>query len=583
MIGPFLNRRALLFGSLRGAALASLAGAALASLPVSESFASDAPVPGEFQALDAFIAAYAMAMNAPGLTLGLANTAGPVRAAGFGFSDLEAKTPLSADHMFEVGSITKSFVALTLLQLREEGKLDLNRPILEYLPWLPVQANYGVITVHHLLTHSSGLPDSLGLFNTDPQARLVQGFKPGEHFHYCNAGFQILGYLIQKLDQRPWADAVKARIFDPLGMTSSSAVITNETRARRAKSYVPFFDDLAYVRQGRLAPAGNLVFDNAAGSVTSTPGDMALYLQMLLRKGQGPNKRTVSEESFSLFSHPYIAAKEFSPTAFYGYGIAIDKLDGRTILRHTGGMASFMSALMADLDGGVGAFASINAQLGYRPNPVAQYAVETMHAGARKKSMPSQPALPDPATVKNAADYANTYVSQDGRKVEVAADGERLFLRSAGRNVPLQSGDSDTFLASDPSWQRFPLIFARAETKGAPAGDKKPPVTELLYGADWYTNANYAGPKVIPSSPELDAFAGYYRADSGWVGSIRIVQRKGKLWGDGIAPLELLGGALFRLGDEPFGPETVEFFYLVDGKAQMMKFNGQDLWRVNTS
>src|SRR5208283_1106462 len=135
MIGPFLNRRALLLGSLRAAA----AGAALAPLRAIDSFAVEAAAPGDFQQLDAFIAAYIRAMNAPGLTLGLANTDGTVRAAAFGFSDLEAKTPLTAEHMFEIGSITKSFAALTLLQLREEGKLDLNRPILEYLPWLPIQ------------------------------------------------------------------------------------------------------------------------------------------------------------------------------------------------------------------------------------------------------------------------------------------------------------------------------------------------------------------------------------------------------------------------------------------------------------
>ncbi len=579
MIGSFLNRRALLLGSLRVAA----AGTLRSSLPGTEPLRSDAPVPKHFVALDAFITQYMQALDAPGLTLGLANTSGPLRTAGFGYSDLEAKIPVTTDQLFEVGSITKSFVALTLLQLRDEGKLDLNRPILEYLPWLPIQTNYGVVTVHHLLTHTSGLPDSLSLFNTDPQARLIQGFKPGEHFHYCNAGFQILGYLIQKLDQRPWSQAVKSRVFDPLEMSSSSAVIANETRARRAQSYVPFFDDLTYTHGGRLAPAANLVFDNAAGSVTSTPGDMALYLQMLLRKGQGANKRIVSEESFGLFSHPYIEAKEFSPTSFYGYGIAIDKLDGRTLLRHTGGMASFMSALFADLDGGVGAFASINAQLGYRPNPVVQYTVQVMYAAAKKTALPPPPAVPNSSQVKNAADFANSYTSPDGRKIEVVADGERVLLHFEGLTLPLQSGGDDTFLAMEPSWQRFPIVFVRTETTGVPPADKKAPVTEMVHGADWYANPNYTGPKAIPLNTELEPYVGHYRADSGWVGSIRIVQRKGKLWADGVAALQPLGKALFRLGDEPFGPETVEFLYLVDGKAQMMKFNGQDLFRVNAA
>jgi hypothetical protein len=185
--------------------------------------------------------------------------------------------------------------------------------------------------------------------------------------------------------------------------------------------------------------------------------------------------------------------------------------------------------------------------------------------------------------VKNAAGYANTYVSPDGRQVVVVAEGERLSLQSGGRSAPLQSAEGDTFLAAEPPWQRFPIMFVRAESKGAAAGDKKALVTELLYGADWYTNPNCAGPKAIAPNAEFEQFAGYYRADSGWAGTIRIVQRKGQLWGDGVAPLQPLGKALFRLGNEPFGPETVEFFFIVDGKAQMMKFNGQDLRRVNTA
>jgi hypothetical protein len=75
----------------------------------------------------------------------------------------------------------------------------------------------------------------------------------------------------------------------------------------------------------------------------------------------GPSRRLISEESFTLFSTPHIKADEFSPTSFYGYGIAIDTLNGRKILRHIGGMVAFASSMHVDLDGGVAAFASINA------------------------------------------------------------------------------------------------------------------------------------------------------------------------------------------------------------------------------
>lgn len=582
MTGSHLARRTFLIRSF-GVAAVSASGPLFSTRAALAQAQSPNP---SFRPLDQFIGDYMRAMNAPGLTLGLANSNGAVRTAGFGYSDVEAKVPVTPDLMFEIGSITKSFVALTLLQLRDEGKLDLHRPILEYLPWLPIEANYGIITVHHLLTHTSGLPDTLGLFLTNPQARHVQAFKPGEQFHYCNLGFTTLGYLIQKLDGRPWPDAVRTRIFEPLAMTSSAAVISNLNRARTAKSYVPFYDDRVYLRHGRLAPAGNMVFDDAAGSIISTPADMALYLSMLLKRGQGPRGRIVSEEGFALFSKPYIKAPEFSATASYGYGIAIDQLDGHTVLRHTGGMASFASSIHVDLDGGVAAFASINAMQGYRPVPVTQFAIQLMNAEAQHKPVPKTPELTDPAVVKNAQDYAGTYTSGDGRKVQVNANGDRLSIQTSSESIPLEAMGGDVFVAAHPDWQRFPVIFSRGEEKTeekATDHANASPVVELMHGSDWYTNSKYSGPREFPAGPDLQCFVGHYHADSPWFGGVRIVLRKGRLWADGITPLQPLGAALFSLGDEPHNPDTAEFLYPVDGKTQMLKLNGADLWRIDTA
>jgi CubicO group peptidase (beta-lactamase class C family) len=530
------------------------AGVMLSSVKAAE---TDAP-------LDQFIARYMQAMNAPGLTLALASKNGPVRTAGFGYSDLELKTPVTPDLLFEIGSITKSFVALTLLQLREEGKLDFEKPILDYLPWLPIATNYGAISVHHLLTHSSGLPDALSLFLSDPQARHAQGFKPGEHFHYCNLGFSALGYLIQKLDGRTWPEAAKARIFAPLGMTATHAIINDRSKGARARSYVPFYGENTYPRNGRLTRAPEIIFDDAAGSITSTPADMALYLQMLLNRGQHAQGRIVSEASFAAFSTPYIEAPEFSSTAFYGYGIAVDKLDGHTILRHTGGMTSFASSIHVDLDSGVAAFASINAMQGYRPVPVTQFAVQLMNG-----KPPVPPALPS-ADIADAADYVGIYTAGNGKRVEVMAESGRLAIHNGLAAIPLEQTGGDTFLSSAPGWEHFPLLFGRAQGK----------VVELAYGPDWYTNARYQGTRSDPEPPELLPFTGFYQSDSSWSGSVRIVLRKGSLWADGATPLQPIGSALFRLGDDTWGPDTAEFHYVVEGKAQLLKVNGADYWRV---
>ena len=116
--------------------------------------------------------------------------------------------------------------------MRDEGKLDLQMPVLDYLPGLPMEERFGPITIHHLLTHTSGLPDNLGVFLGDANARLVQGFKPGENFHYCNTGFGILGLLAEKLDARPWRECVQARILMPLEMSETVAVISTASRGR---------------------------------------------------------------------------------------------------------------------------------------------------------------------------------------------------------------------------------------------------------------------------------------------------------------------------------------------------------------
>jgi hypothetical protein len=356
-------------------------------------------------------------------------------------------------------------------------------------------------------------------------------------------------------------------------MKSTRAVINDRTKAARARSYVPYFAENTYPRNGRLARAPEIIFDDAAGSITSTPGDMALYLQMLLNRGRHGQGRIVSEESFAAFSTPYIEAPEFSPTAFYGYGMGVDKLDGHTILRHTGGMVSFASSIHVDLDGGVAAFASINAMQGYRPVPVTQFAVQLMNG---KKPVP--PALPDAHLAGDASDYAGVYTAGDSRKLEVMVEAGGLAMRSGADVIALEQAGGDTFVATAPGWEHFPLVFGRTEV---PAGvHDRGQVVELAYGPDWYTNARYQGTRSYPEPPELLAFEGFYQSDSAWSGSVRMVLRKGSLWADGATVLQPIGDGLFRLGDETWGPDTAEFHYVVEGQAQLLKLNGADYWRV---
>jgi D-alanyl-D-alanine carboxypeptidase len=570
---PFISRRNFLSTS----ALTVAALTAGSFLVVESAETQDTARTSADQSLDRFIESYMKAMNSPGLTLGTANRSGTVRVASFGFSNPALKQPVEPNMLFHIGSITKSFVALMCLQLHEEGKLDLHKPVLDYLPWLPIVTTYGPVSAHDLLTHSSGLPNPISLIPSDPSARYRQAWKPGERFYYCNMGFDTLGNLIAALDGRTWAAALKARILDPLGMKTTAPVITNEIRPRTAESWVAYFEDRPYPRSGRLAPAANLQFDDAAGSIASTPADMTLYMQTLLNRGQGAHARIVSPESFALMSKPWIKAEEFGKNAYYGYGIAVETVDGHTILRHTGGMASFMSAMYLDLDAGAGAFSSINAMQGYRPTPVSQYAVQVMSAAAGKPA-PAAPAIEDPTVIKNAGDYAAVYTSSDGTTIEVSGDNA-LFANIAGRKFTLQRQGGDSFIATDPALARYSFVFGRA--KGSDKEKDKPgPVVELMHGRSWYTNSRYSGPKSFVSPPEYAAFSGTYLCYGPFEGtSANIVVLKGELWMEGESSLDRIGENEFRPTEDAPNPERVEFHFIANGKARLLKITGADFFR----
>ena len=529
---------------------------------------------GVFADLDKFVEQYMRAMNSPGMTLALADREGVQRIATYGFGDLQEKTAVKPEELFQIGSISKSFVANCILQLRQEGKIDLNKPVVEYLPWFRIESAFAPITTHHLLTHTSQLPGIPSPFLSDPAQKHRAHDAPGQYFHYNNMAFVVLGHLLWTLDGRPLSELFRKRVFEPLGMTHSEPGITLDTRGRTVKNYAVFQNDRPYSRFGRLSEAPSIVLTDGSGCIASTAGDMGLYVQMIANHGKGSKGLLLSPESFELFSKPHIKAEEFGPTASYGYGIAVDDLDGHKIVRHTGGMVSFMSAMHVDIDGGFGAFASINAMQGYRPNPVAQYAMQLMRAKSESKSLPAAPKQKPPTQVENAKDYAGVYRSENGRQLEFVADAEGLFLAQGGKRMPLEGGD-DGFNSGPGDFERFAFMFGRADSK-----DPKSAVVEVGWGNEWFTNRKYAGPKSFDYPKEWNEYTGHYRNENPWIGSTRIILRKGKLMMDGAVPLEPGEGGIFHLRGEEHDPEWIRFGESVNGKVMRIKLSGEDLWRV---
>src|ERR1043166_4754520 len=224
-----LSRRKFLSTSTKSA----LAISVLKSVTPLSAFAQSAAVQPVFARLDEFITRHMRETGAPGLTLALANRDGLVRVSTYGYADMKTGSRVVPETMFEIGSISKSFVALALMQLRDEGKLDLNKPIVEYLPWLKINSKFAAITTHHILSHTGGLPGAPLLLDA-LLGELWTAWEPGKRFLYSNTGYNILGFLIEGIDKRPFAEAMRTRMLAPLGMTASEPIITNDLRKQMA-------------------------------------------------------------------------------------------------------------------------------------------------------------------------------------------------------------------------------------------------------------------------------------------------------------------------------------------------------------
>lgn len=568
-----ISRRRILSGGLQTAASLLILNRLGSAAPATSFLLSDTNFEPAFKRLDEFIARHMQEVGAPGMTLALASRAGALRVSQYGFADLKAAVKVGPSTLFEIGSISKSFVALAAVSAAEEGKLDLNKPVISYLPWLKIDSKYSPFTASHLLSHTAGL-SGVPLLIRVAATTLRVGWEPGTRFVYSNIGYVLLGFLLEAVDKKPLAEVLRKRVLEPSGMSSSEPVITNNARARMAIGYGPMHEDRPFPLRGTLAEAPWIEVPEAAGSVAATPGDMALYMRMLLNRGAGARGRVVSEKGFELLAKPMVKAPFRGEESSYGLGLWVNNANDQLLLRHTGGMVAFSSAMFVDVAAGFGAFASVNASLGgYRPVAVTKYALDLLKAAAAEKPLPDMPpSLPSPAVVKNAADYAGTFTSQTGGKLVLAANGEQLFLEHKGQRIVLEQAGLDRFIVKHPDFDLYTLAFGR--DKGT--------VVEVSYGPEWWTNDRYAGPKTFDYPAEWNAFVGRFRSDSPWYGSMRIVLRKGRLTLEGEVPLSQIEPGVFGFEGDTTHLERITFDTIIEGRAIHANYSGIDFYRTFT-
>jgi D-alanyl-D-alanine carboxypeptidase len=512
-------------------------------------------------------------MHAAGMALAVTDREDILGVVVRGFADAASGTPVRPETRFQIGSISKSFAAIVAMQEVEAGRLDLHAPVTDLIPWLELPQPFGPITLHHLLSHTSGLAIGTEEVLEGPSAvwnlrHRVAGFPPGERFWYSNDGYKLVGLVLERVTGTPVHELLAQRVLEPLGMGHTVAAITNAVRLDQATGYRTLYDDRPPHREHPLVEAQWIVGNTADGSIVSDVIDMCSYARLLLKRGDG----VLSHESFDHLTRPVIDDPD-QPGASYAYGLFVR--DAGAAIWHSGGMPGFTALMDLRMETGLGCVVLLNGDGDRRS--VAEYALGEVAAEIAGAPPGKVEPPPDPASTADARDFAGTYKG-DGRSIELVAEGDRLVLRDADDEMVLERSDGDAFLVPHPQLGRFHLRFAR---------DEQGRVVEAFHGAEWFRGEGYAGPEPPPVPREWNAYPGHYRGPGLWEPSFRVLIRKGMLIKTspnaetGEAELELvpLEDGWFRVGSEPWRPDRLRFEDLAEGEALRVVFEGTSWYR----
>ncbi len=342
-------------------ALALALGAAGSLLPGSPPPASaDSDRTSELtRRLGAFIEREMRDKELPALSIALVDGGRTVWAKGFGFADPEAKVAAAADTVYRVGSVSKLFTDIAIMQRVERGELDLDVPIQTILPDFRPKNPFGsFLTLRELMSHRSGLvrePPVGHYFDaTEPslaatvaslnETELV--YPPGTHTKYSNAGIAVAGYVLERRSGKPFVEAVKQAVLDPIGMSSSAFAPIPALAGRVSKATMWGYD-------GRRFPAPTFQLGMApAGSLYSTVEDLSRFLAMLFAGDEAPGGRVLSKETLQRMWTPPSGEK-----SGYGIGFRIRDLEGHRVVGHNGAIYGFATSLAAMPDEKLGAVA----------------------------------------------------------------------------------------------------------------------------------------------------------------------------------------------------------------------------------
>jgi CubicO group peptidase (beta-lactamase class C family) len=549
-----INRRLFLAGA---AGAASAASAAAASISAAGASAAERTA---IDAIAAYLEAHRRHYGLPAMGMVVVAGGRPFTILS-GTRDYRETQPLAGDELWQIGSISKSFVALAFLSLQAEGRLTLDDELRQHLPEAPLPGvtSGGPFTIRGLLDHTTGLPNfapSLGL-------KLWRGFNAGKGWSYSNTGYDLLGKALARLEGKPLHQVIEERVCRPLGMATARGAIQWKDRARYSASYSPLRPDRPVLSGMALAPAPWVDQDMGAGSVAATLPDMAKYLNFLIAVGQGRGAPLLTDVQARLWLDNPVVESADAPDNRYGLGLMHRIDETHPLLHHTGGMVCFSSSMHVDAANALGAFASCAVGgINYRPRLLTLYALRALRAAAAGAAIPAPPALGTlPA---NAADYVGSYLDA-GKRLDILPG---LVAALDGSRAPLQMAGADTMVTAHPGLVDWPLVAVRQNTQ----------VIAIDHGGRRFVRAGVAKP--LPASPPaLAALTGTYQSDDPWTGGVTIVARGKTLFLGGTDAIRKIGRNEWMPAQPKNSPERIVFDGFVGGIPQILYVSGRRMER----
>ena len=318
-----------------------------------------------------------------GLAAGIVKDGQLIYARAFGLADASRKIPAATDTSFRIGSISKTFTAIALMQLHEQGKFKLDDPVSGYLKAYKIEQprTAAPITFRHLLTHTSGLGElrrltdlirpTIGLARKPGKLQSLAQYyapalkadvAPGVKWSYANHGFATLGQLVEDISGQPFAEYMRQHVFAPLGMDRTDYVLSERVRDTLAVGY-------RMTRRG-LNPIPYMeIAVGPAGSVFSSVEQMAKYVSALLAGGANDHGRVLEPALLVMMLTPHY---QLDPRlSAQGLAFMLGFIDGIRIAGHDGGWPGFTSAMWLAPERAVGAVVFTNTSALVAPDTLA--------------------------------------------------------------------------------------------------------------------------------------------------------------------------------------------------------------------